>query len=45
MDIRVILWEGKDRMHLTQDRDQWQDFENKVTNLWVPQKRGNFLTS
>jgi len=32
-------------IHVAQDRGQWRDFVNTVTNLWVPQKAGNLLTS
>jgi hypothetical protein len=45
MDLRETEWEGVDRIHLAQDRDQWQALVNMVMNLWVPQKAGNFLTS
>jgi len=30
---------------LAQDRDKWPGLVNKITNLRVPQKAGNFLTS
>jgi hypothetical protein len=36
MYLREIGWEGVDRMHLTQDRDQWQALVNTVMNLRVP---------
>jgi len=45
VDRREIGWEGMDRMHLTQKRDQRRRLVNTVTNLWVPYKVGNFLTS
>jgi hypothetical protein len=35
MDLREIGWEDVDWVHLTQDRDQWQDLVNMVMNLWV----------
>jgi hypothetical protein len=35
-DLRKIGWEGVDWMHLAQDRDQWWDIVNTVTNSWVP---------
>jgi hypothetical protein len=25
MDLRIIIWEGVNCMHLAQDRDQWWD--------------------
>jgi hypothetical protein len=28
--------------HLAQNKDQWQALVNRVMNLWVPQKMGNF---
>jgi hypothetical protein len=33
MDFRRIRWESVDRIHLTQDRDQWRDLVNTVVNL------------
>jgi hypothetical protein len=30
------LWEGVDRMHLAQDRDQWKALVNMVKNHQVP---------
>jgi hypothetical protein len=41
VDGKVILewilgWVGVDWMNLVQDRDQWRDFVNTVTNLRVP---------
>jgi hypothetical protein len=36
-DLTEIGWSGMDRIHLAQDRDQWQDLVNTVKNLWVPQ--------
>jgi len=44
MDLREILWEGVDRMHLAEYRDQWRDLLKKIMNLRVPQKAGNCLT-
>jgi hypothetical protein len=35
MELREIGWKGVDWMHLAQDRDQWQTFENAVMKLWV----------
>jgi hypothetical protein len=45
MDLREKRWEGEDWMHLAQDRDQWWAVVYTVTNLGVPYKAGNFLTS
>jgi hypothetical protein len=36
IDLREIVWEGVDWMHLAQDRDQWWALVNMVMNLWVP---------
>jgi hypothetical protein len=36
MDLREILWEGVDWIHLVQDRDQWRALVNTVMNLRVP---------
>jgi len=35
MDLREIVWEGMDWMHLAQDRNQWRDLGNTVMNLQV----------
>jgi len=44
MDLKKIVWEGVDWMHLAQNRDQWQALVNTVMNFRVPQKAENFLT-
>ena len=31
-------------IHLAQDRAQWQALVDTVLNVWIPQKRQNFLT-
>jgi hypothetical protein len=36
MDLKEIWWEGVDWMHLVQDRDQWRNPINTVTNLLAP---------
>jgi hypothetical protein len=36
VDLREIGWEGVDRIHLAQDRDQWRFLVNRVMNLRVP---------
>jgi hypothetical protein len=35
MDLREIVWDGMDWIHLAQDRDQWRTLVNAVVNLWV----------
>jgi hypothetical protein len=40
-----IKWEGVDWMNLAHDRDQRRDFVNRVMNLQVPYKAGDFLTT
>jgi len=34
-----------DWINLAQDMDQWWALVKMVTNFWVPQETGNFLTS
>jgi hypothetical protein len=36
MDLTEIGWEVVDRMHLADDRDQWQALVNTVMNLRIP---------
>jgi hypothetical protein len=36
MNIREIVYEGADRIHLAHDRDHWQALENTVINLRIP---------
>jgi len=36
MDLREIVWESVEWMHLAQERDQWRAVVNMVMNLWVP---------
>jgi hypothetical protein len=31
MDLREIVWDGMDRIHLAQDRDQWRTLVNAET--------------
>jgi hypothetical protein len=35
MDLRKIVWEVVDMIHLAQDRDQWWDLMNTVMTLRV----------
>jgi hypothetical protein len=36
MDLREIVWEVVDRIHLAKEEDQWRILVNTVMNLWVP---------
>jgi hypothetical protein len=36
MDLRETGWEGVDKTHLAQDRDQFWAFVNMVINFLVP---------
>jgi hypothetical protein len=36
MDLREIVWEDVDWMHLAWDRDLWQTLVNMAMNLQVP---------
>jgi hypothetical protein len=36
MDLREIGWDGRDRIDLAQDKDQWRALVNTVMNLRVP---------
>jgi hypothetical protein len=45
MDLKGIGWEGRDWIHLAQDRDKWRALVNIVMNLWVQQNVGNFFTT
>jgi hypothetical protein len=36
IDLREIVWEGVDWIHLAQNRDQWRAVVNTVMNLRVP---------
>jgi hypothetical protein len=36
MDLREVVWEGVDWMHLAQVRGQYQAVVNTVRNFWVP---------
>jgi hypothetical protein len=35
MDLRQIVWEGVDCIHMAQDRDQRRTLANMIMNLWV----------
>jgi hypothetical protein len=35
MDLRVIGWDGMDRIDLAQDREQWRALVNTLMNLRV----------
>jgi hypothetical protein len=36
MDLRKVVWEVVDWMHLAQDRDKWLAVLNTVINLQLP---------
>jgi hypothetical protein len=36
IDLTEIVWDGMDRIDLTQDRNQWRALVNMVMNLQVP---------
>jgi hypothetical protein len=40
MDVRKIVWEGVNLIHLAQDRDQWRFLVNTGLNLRVPKRDG-----
>jgi hypothetical protein len=44
-DLREIMWEVVDWMHMTQDRVEWWAVVNTVMNLRVPQKAENIFSS
>jgi hypothetical protein len=36
MDLREIEWQGVDRIHLAQVRDQWRAVVKMIMNLRIP---------
>jgi len=36
MDLREIVWEDADWIHLAQNGDKWWAFVKAVMNTWVP---------
>jgi hypothetical protein len=36
INVREIVWEGVDWIHMARDRDQWRVLVNTVTSLRVP---------
>jgi len=45
IDLQEVGCESMDWIELAEDRDRWRELVSVVTNLWVPQNVGNFLTS
>ena len=43
MDVQEVEWEDVDWVKLAQDRDNWRDVVNMMTNLQVPQNSGKIL--
>jgi hypothetical protein len=43
MDIQEVEWKDVDWVKLAQDRDNWRDVVNMMTNLQVPQNSGKIL--
>jgi hypothetical protein len=35
MDVKEIMWEGVDWIHLAQDKDKWRAFVITIMNLSV----------
>jgi hypothetical protein len=35
MDLREVVWEGVDRIHLAQERDYWRVVANTLMNISV----------
>jgi hypothetical protein len=44
-DLRKIVWECVDWIHLAQDKDQWRALVNRIMNLQAQKKKkgGEFL--
>jgi len=36
VDLREIVWEDVDRIHLVRNRDKWRALVNTVMNLGIP---------
>jgi hypothetical protein len=45
IDLKGIVWEVMDCIHLAQDRDQWLSLINTAVNFLVPQIVEYFMTS
>jgi hypothetical protein len=41
MDLRETGGEGRNWIHLTQNRDQWKVLADTIMNLRIPQKSGD----
>jgi hypothetical protein len=35
MDLKEMVWEGVDWIHLAQDKNKWQNAVKRVMNLWM----------
>jgi hypothetical protein len=44
-DLKEIVWEGVDWIHLAQDRDQWRALVDMLKNFPLPQNAGNLLSA
>jgi hypothetical protein len=45
VDVREIVWEVEDWIHLAQDRDQWRGLMNTAMKLRVLLRTEDFLAS
>jgi hypothetical protein len=43
MEVREIVWEGVDWIHLAHDSDQWRDLVNTLKKPSGSIKTGNFF--
>jgi hypothetical protein len=44
VDLKEIVWEVVDWIHLAQDRNQWRFLVNMLENFPFLQNAGNFLS-
>jgi len=45
MDLQEVGGDCGDWMELAQERERWRTLGSMVSNFWIPQNVGNFLTS